>query len=173
METMAKPDALLDRSNQVVAAVDIDALVAQHGALLLALAHTITRNWAEAEDLYQSTFEIALRNADQLREPAAAKAWLVRIESREAFRVRRRLRRFVSLDLHVEELRDDGEMGISVDLRRAIAALPPRTRAALLLHHYCGFSVEETAGALGVSPNTIKTQLRKGWRGSGRKPDER
>jgi RNA polymerase sigma-70 factor (ECF subfamily) len=162
MEAVAKPDALLERSDQRVAVVDIEALVARHGALLLALAHTITRNWAEAEDLYQSTFEIALRHAGQLRDPAAAKAWLVRIESREAFRIRRRLRRFVSLDLHVEELRDDGEMGVSVDLRRAIAGLPSRTRAALLLHHYCGFSVEETAGALGVSPNTVKTQLRKG-----------
>jgi RNA polymerase sigma-70 factor (ECF subfamily) len=162
METVAKPDALPDRSDQAAAAVDIDALVAQHGALLLALAHTITRNWSEAEDLYQSTFEIALRSAGQLREPGAAKAWLIRIESREAFRLRRRLRRFVSLDLHVEELRDDDEMGVSVDLRRAIAGLPSTTRAALLLHHYCGYSVEETAGALGVSPNTVKTQVRKG-----------
>jgi RNA polymerase sigma-70 factor (ECF subfamily) len=162
METVAKPDAIPDRSDRAVATVDIHALVAEHGALLLALAHTITRNWSEAEDLYQSTVEIALRKADQLREPSAAKAWLVRIESREAFRLRERLRRFVSLELHVEELRDDRELGISVDLRRAIARLPPRTRAALLLHHYCGFSVEETAGALGVSPNTVKTQLRKG-----------
>ena len=162
METVAKPDAIPDRSDQAVATIDIEALVAEHGALLLTLAHTITRNWSEAEDLYQTTFEIALRHADQLRDPAAARAWLVRIESREEFRLRRRLRRFLSVDLQVEELRDDGEMGVSVDLRRAIAGLPPRTRAALLLHHYCGFSVEETAGVLGVSPDTVKTQLRKG-----------
>ena len=159
---MAKPDVLLNRSTHGVEVAQIEALVAQHGALLLALAHSLTRNWAEAEDLYQSTVEIALRNADRLREPSAANAWLVRIESREAFRLQRRLRRFVPLDGHVDELHDDGEMGIAVDLRRAVAGLPPRTRAALLLHHYCGFSVEETAHALGVSPNTIKTQLRKG-----------
>jgi RNA polymerase sigma-70 factor (ECF subfamily) len=162
METVANPDASLDRPDHGVAVANIEALVAQHGALLLALAHAITRNWAEAEDIYQSTIEIALRNADQLREPAAAKAWLVRIESREAFRIKRRFRRFVSLELHVEELRHDGEMGASVDLRRAVAGLPPRTRAALLLHHYFGFSVDETAAALHVSPNTVKTQLRKG-----------
>jgi RNA polymerase sigma factor (sigma-70 family) len=162
METVANPDAVLDGPDRRVAVVGIEALVAQHSALLLALAHTITRNWAEAEDLLQATIEIALRNADQLREPAAAKAWLVRIESREAFRLKRRFRRFVSLELHVEELRHDGEMDASVDLRRAVAVLPPRTRAALLLHHYCGFSVDETAAALDVSPNTVKTQLRKG-----------
>jgi RNA polymerase sigma-70 factor (ECF subfamily) len=162
MDAVAKPDALPDQSAPAVVVVDIDSLVAQHGALLLALAHTITRNWSEAEDLYQSTVEIALRNSDQLREPKAAKTWLVQIESREAFRLRRRVRRFVSLELHIEELRDDSEMGGSLDVRRAIAGLPPRTRVALLLHYYCGFSVDETASALGVSPNTIKTQLRKG-----------
>jgi predicted DNA-binding protein (UPF0251 family) len=105
---------------------------------------------------------LRLRHADQLRDPAAAKAWLVRIETREAFRLARRLRRFVALEPHVEELRDDGDLGVSLDVRRAIGALPPRTRAALLLHHYSGFSVEETADALGVSSNTVKTQLRKG-----------
>lgn len=75
METVAKPDAIPDRSDQAVETVDIGALLTQHGALL-ALAHTITRNWSEAEDLYQSTFEIALRHADQLRDQAAARAWL-------------------------------------------------------------------------------------------------
>jgi RNA polymerase sigma factor (sigma-70 family) len=162
METVTKPAALSHQPATRVGGLDVDTFVEQHGAVLLALAHAITRNWAEAEDLYQSTLEIAVRNADRLREPVAARAWLIRIETREAFRVGRRLRRFVSLDLHVDELRHDGEMGATLDARRAIAGLPPKTRAALMLHHYCGFSVPETAGALGVSPNTIKTQLRKG-----------
>jgi RNA polymerase sigma factor (sigma-70 family) len=146
----------------------VDELVARHGAMLLALAHTISNDWAEAEDIVQATYEIALRNLHRLREPAAARAWLLRIESREAFRIQRRMRRFVSLEFHVQEKGDIGgaEGGASadesVDVRRAIAGLPPRTRAALMLHHYCGLSVEETAAALGVSPNTVKTQLRKG-----------
>jgi RNA polymerase sigma factor (sigma-70 family) len=81
--------------------------------------------------------------------------------------LRRRLSRLVSLEAHVddlglESLPSAADVGASLDVRRAIAGLPPRTRAALLLHHYSGFSVEETATALGVSRNTVKTQLRKG-----------
>lgn len=159
---MAKPDTLADDSAPAVATLDVGALVVQHGAFLLALAHTITRNWSDAEDLYQSTVEAALRNAGQLRHPDSARAWLARIETREAFRLGRRLKRFVSLEPHVGELLDDGNMGTSIDLQGAIASLPPKTRAALLLHVYCGFSVDETAAALGVSANTVKTQLRKG-----------
>lgn len=163
MEYVAvRNDAELDRLGPGAVAVDVESLAVQHGALLLALAHTITADWAEAEDIVQSTFEIALRNAGRIREPAAAKAWLIRVETREAFRLRRRLKRFVSLDTHVEELRDAPDREGSLDLRRAILKLPPRTRAALLLHHYSGLSVEETSAALGVSPNTIKTQLRRG-----------
>jgi RNA polymerase sigma factor (sigma-70 family) len=163
MEYVALPsDAELHRLEPVAVALDIEGLAVQYGALLLALAHTITGDWSEAEDVVQTTFEIALRNAGRLREPAAAKAWLIRIESREAFRLRRRVRRFVSLESHVEEMRDPPDREGALDLRRAIRKLPPRMRAALLLHHYLGLSVEETSAALGVSPNTTKTQLRRG-----------
>jgi RNA polymerase sigma factor (sigma-70 family) len=163
MEYVALPnDAELHRLEPVAVALDVEGLAVQYGALLLALAHTITDDWAEAEDVVQTTFEIALRNAGRLREPSAAKAWLIRIETREAFRLRRRLRRFVSLETHVEEMRDQPDREGTLDLRRAIRKLPPRMRAALLLHHYLGLSVEETSAALGVSPNTTKTQLRRG-----------
>jgi RNA polymerase sigma factor (sigma-70 family) len=163
MEYVAARDEVeLDRLDPGAVAIDVESLAVQHGALLLALAHTITADWSEAQDIVQSTFEIAWRNRRRLREPAAAKAWLIRIETREAFRLRRRLRRFVALDSHVEELRDAPDREGSLDLRRAILKLPPRTRAALLLHHYAGLSIYETSTALGVSPNTIKTQLRKG-----------
>jgi len=152
-----EPGAVADSS-----ILDVEGLAVRYGALLLALAHAITADWSEAEDIVQSTFEIALRNAGRLREPAAAKAWLIRIETREAFRLRRRLRRFVVFDARVDEMHDTPDREGSLDLRRAIQKLPPRTRAALLLHHYSGLSVEETSAALGVSPNTIKTQLRRG-----------
>ena len=41
-------------------------------------------------------------------------------------------------------------------------ALPPRTRAAVALHYLAGLSVRETAEALGVSENTIKSQVKTG-----------
>jgi DNA-directed RNA polymerase specialized sigma24 family protein len=49
-----------------------------------------------------------------------------------------------------------------IDVREALRALPQRTRAAVALHHLAGLSVRETADALGVSENTIKTQLKSG-----------
>jgi RNA polymerase sigma-70 factor (ECF subfamily) len=140
----------------------LDALH-EHGPMLLAAARVITLDDDEAKDLVQTTFEIALRKGDTLREPAALRAWLLRIETREAFRVARRLRRVVRLDGHVHELAAPGsDLAARADMRQALMTLPARTRAAVALHHLAGLSVHEAADALGVSENTIKSQLKTG-----------
>ena len=43
-------------------------------------------------------------------------------------------------------------------LLTALAALPPRQRAAVVLRHYWGLSVQETANDLGCSTGTVKSQ---------------
>jgi RNA polymerase sigma-70 factor, ECF subfamily len=139
-----------------------DALVAElyaHGPVLLAAARVITLDDDEAQDLVQTTFEIALRHLDGLRDPRALRSWLLRVQTREAFRVVRRLRRLVSLDGHVREVPAAGQR---IDVRDGLAKLPRRTRAAIALHYLAGLSVPETARALGVSENTVKSQLKTG-----------
>jgi RNA polymerase sigma factor (sigma-70 family) len=49
-----------------------------------------------------------------------------------------------------------------VTLIAALAGLPPRTRAAVVLHYYADLTVDGVATALGTSQNTVKTQLRTG-----------
>jgi len=134
-----------------------------HGPMLLAAARVITLDNEEARDLVQTTFEIALRRLDDLREPRAIRAWLLTIQAREAFRVVRRLRRLVSLDGRVGEMASHGpDLAQSADVRRALSALPRRTRAAIALHYLAGMTAAETAFALGVSRNTVKSQLKTG-----------
>src|SRR5664279_2732031 len=62
---------------------------------LLAVALSIVFDLDEAEDLVQMTIEIALRRSRDLRETQSLLPWLLRIETREAFRLKRRLRRVV------------------------------------------------------------------------------
>ncbi|WP_380279164.1 SigE family RNA polymerase sigma factor [Kitasatospora purpeofusca] len=50
----------------------------------------------------------------------------------------------------------------SVDLRRALAALPPRQRATVVLRYYCDLTVEQTAAALECSTGTVKSQSARG-----------
>jgi RNA polymerase sigma factor (sigma-70 family) len=152
--TTGERDALADELADAMAA---------HGPVLLATARVITMDADEAQDLVQLTFEIAIRKSDQLRDPSALRAWLLRIEVREAFRVIRRLRRLVSLDGHVTDLTTHPpDLAQQADVRAALGRLPRRTRAAIALHHMAGLSVAETAAAMGTSENTVKSQLRTG-----------
>ena len=134
-----------------------------HGPLLLAAARSITGNEAEAEDLVQITFERALRAGPSIREPLAIRGWLLTVETREALRVVRRLRRTLHLDPTIHELPVDGpDSSESVELDEALAKLSRPIRAAVVLHHMVGLSVRETAQALGVSENTAKARLKSG-----------
>lgn len=47
-------------------------------------------------------------------------------------------------------------------LRAALAALPPRTRATVILRHVEGLTVEETAHALRCTPGCVKSQTARG-----------
>jgi RNA polymerase sigma-70 factor, ECF subfamily len=49
--------------------------------------------------------------------------------------------------------------GQEADLRALIEALPPRLRAAFLLHHYAGFEVRQIAAMTGRPEGTIKADL--------------
>jgi RNA polymerase sigma-70 factor (sigma-E family) len=47
------------------------------------------------------------------------------------------------------------------DVWAALAALPPRMRAAVMLRHWLDLSVEESAELLGCTPGTVKSQTAK------------
>ena len=141
----------------------VDEMLADHSAVLLAAARLITMNEAEAQDVVQVTFEIALRRGHTLREPGSLRAWLLAIEAREAVRRVRAMRRLLPFGAHVREMADPGPAhDQTVALREGLRSLPRRVRAAIALHYLVGYSVRETATVLGVSENTIKTQLRRG-----------
>jgi RNA polymerase sigma-70 factor (sigma-E family) len=46
----------------------------------------------------------------------------------------------------------------AIDLQTAIAGLPPRQRAALVLRYYCDLGVGQSAEVLGCSQGTVKSQ---------------
>jgi RNA polymerase sigma-70 factor (sigma-E family) len=48
------------------------------------------------------------------------------------------------------------------DVREALAALPPRQRATVVLRYYCDLSVEQTAQALDCSVGNVKSQTSRG-----------
>jgi RNA polymerase sigma factor (sigma-70 family) len=128
---------------------------------LLAIARSLRTG--DPEDLVQTTFEHAVRNLDRLQRAESLWPWLVTIETREAFRLRRRLGAALSREGPVGPRPDDDPADLA-DLRDALRRLPARVRAAVVLHYMADLTVADTATALGVSENTIKSQLKTGLR---------
>ncbi len=156
LDALAKPE--LQRYGSATGA-SLDAQVADLAPELLATARFLTRNEADARDVAQATLELGLRHLRSLRDPTKLRAWLFAIEAREASRWRRRMRSVLSLDQAVVEVADPPS-DARVALKVAIARLPRQERVAVVLHHLAGLSVGETAVAMGVGENTVKTHLR-------------
>src|SRR5260370_33880320 len=58
----------------------------------------------------------------------------------------------------------EAHAGAGVDVLRAVARLPVRKRACVVLRFYLDFSEAETAAVLGVSVGTVKSQTAKALR---------
>lgn len=120
----------------------------------------------DAEDAVQETWIRAVRKLGGFRWESALRTWLCSIALNQAREIlRRRGRAPVSelpegLELPARPARD----GERIDLERAIARLPDGYRSVLVLHDIEGFTHEEIAAALGVSPGTAKSQLARGRR---------
>jgi RNA polymerase sigma-70 factor (ECF subfamily) len=163
------------------------ALVRQHRPRLYALAYRLLLDREAAEDVVQETFVSAFRQIERFEPRPSVAAWLNTIVLRTASRAasRQRARPKVSLDAPAGHAVDadawDGDALALADpdptadpqaaveaaeLRRAvgaaIAALPFKYRAAVVLRHVMGLDYAEAARALDIPLNTFKSHLLRG-----------
>ncbi len=138
-------------------------LAQNHGADLYRYALWICGNEALAKDLVQETYLRAWKALDRLKDPGAAKSWLITILRREYARTfERKVPRFTDLDRVVvaEEVKlgpdEQTEMEI---LRQGIMKLAPKYREPLLMQVILGFSCKEISDALDISNSAVMTQL--------------
>jgi RNA polymerase sigma factor (sigma-70 family) len=54
------------------------------------------------------------------------------------------------------------DLAAALDVRAALAGLPPRQRATVVLRFYCDLNVDQAAQMLNCSPGTVKSQTAKG-----------
>jgi RNA polymerase sigma-70 factor, ECF subfamily len=140
------------------AASFVEELFAAHHAEIYAYLIRMLRDPDLAADLTQDAFVKAYRNYDTLEKPENARAWLYQIAHRVALdHIRRqKIVRFLpwtgesrGAAPSTERLVMDAHL--SADMQRALARIPERQRAALLLAELHDLTGLELAAALGVS----------------------
>jgi RNA polymerase sigma-70 factor (ECF subfamily) len=150
----------------------IDALYEEHRRILWSLCYRMTGSAADAEDVVQDTFVLAMERPPR-RSDEPLRPWLVKVAlnlARDLLR-RRRRREYVGpwLPSPIEtddppshepatlEGRYDLLESVSFAFLIALETLTPTARAVLLLRDVFDYSVKETAGALDLSEANVKT----------------
>jgi RNA polymerase sigma-70 factor, ECF subfamily len=132
--------------------------------------------WAEAEDLVQDVFVIAMQRIGTLRDPEAFGGWLAAIARNRATDYLRRAPRLVELKDDVEQrgaMKSRGGMARgpgSSDHADALAALdairslPEAYRETLMLRLVEGMTGPEIAARTGLTPDSVRVNLHRGMK---------
>ena len=174
-----RPSILLSASVSSTAsgAVDDDArlliirLFQAEGRSLVRLARLFVDDRDAAEDLVQEAFLRLARSSERIQDDSKAPAYLRSIVLNLARDHNRRglvsLRHHAAaghnLDVAVTSLDDDlvrDEKHRTV--LAAVRTLPTRQRDCVTLRYFEELGIEAIAATLGVSPNSVKTHLRRG-----------
>src|SRR5688572_17851175 len=124
---------------------------------------------ADAEDVCQEAFIVALERLEDCRDPARFGPWLFRIVRNRAHNHRRyrKLRETTSLDAPAAlaaRSRDDPARDLDrSELRRSLIegllALPEMQREIVVLHDMNGWKHREIAELLGIPEGTVRAHL--------------
>jgi RNA polymerase sigma-70 factor (ECF subfamily) len=148
-----------------------EILMRRHNERIYRTARAILRDDREAEDVMQQAYVNAYVHLRQFDGRAQFSTWLTRIAVNEAIARARRLGRYEPLDtetttpglMPVSSIADPErqayarEMGTLME--SAIDRLPDGNREVFVLREVEGMSTSETAQALGVSDDVVKTRL--------------
>jgi RNA polymerase sigma-70 factor (ECF subfamily) len=139
-------------------------LFEQYHAPILNYLHRMVGDRAMAEDLTQDTFIKAYNALPATRPDLAFKPWLYRIATNTAISQLRRRKivqwiPFLPGHDHASEQSVERAVGRRQDIEQTLSRLPQHYAAALLLRHYQGLSLAETADALGITENAAKLRL--------------
>jgi RNA polymerase sigma-70 factor (sigma-E family) len=128
------------------------------------IAYRLTQDWQLADDLTQDAITSLYTHWNRARDASSTDAYARTILVR-AFLAGRRSAwaRHVQLDGDYPEHPAAAEdHDAFLDVRAALATLPPRQRATLVLRYCYGLPVDQTAKELGCSEGTVKSQTAKG-----------
>jgi RNA polymerase sigma-70 factor (ECF subfamily) len=132
------------------------------------IVRLVGRHGARVEDLVQETFVRAWQALPRFRFEAAFSTWLHRLAVNTALMELRSQRSRPQGDGDEDALDRIGTAdsagattALSMDLERAVASLPPRARAVLVLYDIEGWKHEEIAAELGMAVGSSKAQLHR------------
>jgi RNA polymerase sigma-70 factor (ECF subfamily) len=160
-------------TNEAVSGPTFDDLLARHQAEIYRYALQLTRNPADADDLYQETMMKAYRAFDRLDPASNYRAWLYKIASNSFLSGRRKANRESPLDgtfelsltaAPVDHAAKLDAADLLREVERFVAALPDKQRLALIMRKYHELGYDEIAANLKCSEAAARANVHEALR---------
>jgi len=128
---------------------------------LFAFLFRLTRSHGTAEELANDVMLTLWKDAGRFRGESKVSTWVFGIAYRKALaHLRKRKLTLVSIKDDDATVGDTGAQFEREDwVRQGIQALPAKQKLTVMLVYFLGLSCEETASAVGVPVNTVKTRM--------------
>jgi RNA polymerase sigma-70 factor (ECF subfamily) len=159
------------------------AIMTCHNQRLYRVARAVLRDEADVEDVVQEAYLRAFAALSSYRQEASLATWLTRITINEALGRKRKQRATVGLDQldaprpasariipfpNMSTETDPESSAAQAEIRRllerAVDALPAQFRVVFVMRDVEEMSTEETAAALDLRPETVRTRLHRARR---------
>lgn len=145
-----------------------EQLYRRHHRRIFAVLRRLCGHEARAEDLLQDAFVKAWQALPGFRFESAFGTWMHRLAVNTALMELRSRRGGEDRETDDAALEWQGtpdsagqRTALGMDLERAVATLPPRARAVLVLHDIEGWKHDEIATELGMAVGSSKAQLHR------------
>lgn len=141
----------------VVADATFGSLLVSHQRVMYRFAATLVPR-SDIADLVQDALARAWTKRHQFDgDRGPVQSWLLAIVADQA-RSRWQRRQLLALVRLPDDI-DEGPSATRIDLRRAVDALPPRQRTAIVLKHYVDLPIDQIATLMQCSTGTVKSTL--------------
>ncbi|MGA8417479.1 MAG: RNA polymerase sigma factor [Candidatus Dormiibacterota bacterium] len=140
---------------------EMEDLVRVESRRLYSIAFSILQDASEAEDAVQETLISAWRSWPWAAGTSPTPSWLTRVCVNQCLNRRRtRLRQMrLAESAANREPWQDVRPATDLDLARAYARLSRQQRAAVALHYFYGYTLDECAELLGNRPGTVRSHI--------------
>jgi RNA polymerase sigma factor (sigma-70 family) len=143
------------------------AIVERHGPMVLRVCQSVLRERHDAEDAFQATFLILVRNAASIRKRNSVASWLHGVALRVArcqkgAAARRRRHEQRAAEMEPASANGEGDHELASILHEELDRLPEKYRAPIVLCHLVGLSHEQAAELRCWPIGTVRSRLARG-----------
>ncbi len=135
------------------------SFVTENKEMMYRVAFGYLHDETKALDAVDEAVYLGYMHRKDLKEHKYLKTWVTRILINECFKVLRKGKRELNMEVLPENSSDFGEDSISLKL--AINNLPEELRKIIVLRYFGGYTISETAEILEIPEGTVSTRSRR------------